>query len=62
MFPYQYDNNQNFSIMTDGEKATAVLNYLEELDSKTIINLLNPLLDDYALALLYDKLEEDGLL
>ena len=48
--------------MTDGEKATAVLNYLEELDSKTIINLLNPLLDDYALALTYDKLEEDGLL
>jgi len=49
--------------MNNGEKATAVLNYLEEeLDSKTIINLLNPLLDDYALALLYDKLEEDGLL
>ena len=48
--------------MTDGEKATAVLNYLEELDSKTVINLLNPILDDYALALLYDKLEEDGLL
>lgn len=48
--------------MTDGQKATKVLNYLEELDSTAIINLLNPLLDDYALALLYDELKEDGLL
>lgn len=48
--------------MNDGQKATKVLDYLEEQDSKTIINLLNPLLDDYALALLYDKLKEDGAL
>lgn len=48
--------------MNNGEKATAVLNYLEELDSKTIINILNPLLDDDSLALLYDQLKKDGLL
>jgi hypothetical protein len=54
--------NQTFTIMTDGQKATKVLNYLEELDSTTIINLLNPMLDDYELALLYDKLKDDGVL
>lgn len=48
--------------MTDGQKATKVLNYLEELDSTTIINLLNPMLDDYELALLYYKLKDDGVL
>ena len=48
--------------MNNGEKATALLNYLEELDSKTIINILNPLLDDDALALLYDQLVKDGFL
>ena len=54
--------HQNFKIMNNGEKATALLNYLEELDSKTIINILNPLLDDDALALLYDQLVKDGFL
>ena len=48
--------------MNNGEKATAVLDYLEEFDGKTIINILNPLLDDDSLALLYDQLEKDGLL
>ena len=47
--------------MTDGEKATAVLNYLEEQDSKTVINILNPMLDDGALALVYDGLVRDGI-
>lgn len=45
--------------MNDSEKATKVLNYLEELDSKTILHILDMLLDDYALARLYDQLEED---
>lgn len=47
--------------MTDGKKATAVLNYLEEQDSKTVINILNPMLDDEALALVYDGLVRDGI-
>ena len=48
--------------LTNGEKATAVLNYLEELDVVTVINILNPLLDDYELALLYDDLINEGRL
>jgi len=48
--------------MTNGQKATKVLDYLEGLDGKTIINILNPHLDDNVLALLFDKLVEDGLL
>lgn len=48
--------------MTDGQKATATLNYLEGLDSKTVINILNPLLDDEALAMIYDRLVEDGVM
>ena len=48
--------------MTDGEKATKVLNYLEELDSTTIVNLLNPFLTDELLAMLYDDFKQDGLL
>lgn len=46
--------------MTEQEKATATLDYLEGLDSKCVINLLNPYLDDNELALLYDQLVEDG--
>lgn len=48
--------------MTNSEKATAVLDYLEELDSRSAINALSPLIDDDDLAGLYDKLEEDGIL
>ena len=47
--------------MTNGEKATAVLNYLEKQDSKTVINILNPMLDDDALSLVYDDLVMDGI-
>ncbi len=48
--------------MTDGQKATKVLDYLEGLDGKTIINILNSQLDDNALALVFDRLVEDGVL
>jgi hypothetical protein len=37
--------------MAQGQRATAVLNYLEKQDSKTVINILNPMLDDEALEL-----------
>ena len=48
--------------LSDGEKATKVLNYLEGLDSTTIINIINPCLDDYQLAMIYDELEKEGVL
>lgn len=48
--------------MNNGEKATAVLNYLEDLDSMSVINAPNPLLDDDELTGLYDRLVEDGLI
>ena len=48
--------------MTNSEKATQVLDYLEELDSRSAINALSPLIDDDDLADLYDKLEKDGIL
>ena len=47
--------------MTDKEKATKVLNYLEGLDSECIIRILNPLLKDEQLAALHDQLERDGI-
>lgn len=46
--------------MTDGEKATAVLNYLEKQNPRTILKLLDPFLDDYPLSLLYDDLKDEG--
>lgn len=49
-------------MMTDGQKATATLNYLEGLDSKTVINILHPALDDYQLAMIYDRLVDDGVM
>lgn len=45
--------------MTTKEKASACLEELEELDTKTVINLLNEYLTDEALAQVYDKLMED---
>lgn len=47
--------------MTNKQKASQVLKYMEdELDQKTIIDLLNPLLDDDDLADLYDKFVSEG--
>ena len=48
--------------MTNGEKATAALSYLDGLDTTTVINVLNPYLDDDELAGLYDKLVSDGFI
>lgn len=48
--------------MTDKEKATAVLNYLEETDSTTVINILNALIKDEQLAGVYDNLVKEGIL
>ena len=47
--------------MTDGRKATVVLNYLEECDSKTAINILEHLIPDEQLAYLYDQMKDDGI-
>ena len=46
--------------MTDKEKATKVLNYLDEQTSSVVIGLLNPYLKDHQLADLYDNLVTDG--
>jgi hypothetical protein len=48
--------------MTNGEKATALLDYLEGLDTRTAINVLNPFLDDDELAYTYDRLVDDGVI
>ena len=47
--------------MTDGRKATVVLNYLEEREPRAILNLLNPYLSDEDLADLYFWLKRDGV-
>ena len=47
--------------MTDKQKASQVLKYMEdEMDVKTVINLLNPYLKDEQLAEIYDCLVSDG--
>lgn len=49
--------------MTDKEKASELLNFMEEeWDSKVIINALNPYLKDSDLAELYDKMVADGII
>lgn len=49
--------------MTDNQKASKVLNFMEEeWDGKTIINVLNLYLKDEDLADLYDQLKEEGFL
>lgn len=47
--------------MTDGRKATVVLNYLEECEPRKILNLLDPYLSDESLADLYYWLKRDGV-
>lgn len=47
--------------MTDKQKASAVLNHMEGLDSKTVINILSPYATDEQLAALYDELKEEGI-
>lgn len=47
--------------MTDKQKASQVLKYMEdEMDVKTVINVLNPYLKDDQLADIYDSLVSDG--
>lgn len=49
--------------MDEKKKASQVLRYMEdELDGKTIINMLNPFLKDSDLAGLYDSLVKDGII
>lgn len=47
--------------MTDGRKATVVLNYLEECDSTTVVNILSECADDYQLAMVYDRMKSEGI-
>ena len=47
--------------MTNKQKASQALQYMEdELDQHTIIQLLNPYLNDDQLADIYDSLVSDG--
>lgn len=49
--------------MTDKQKASEVLNFMEEnWDGTAIINALNPYLKDEQLADLYDKFVKEGIL
>lgn len=47
--------------MTDKQKASQVTQYMEdEMDVKTVLQVLNPLLKDEDLAAIYDQLVSDG--
>lgn len=47
--------------MTDKQKASQVMRYMEdEMDVKTVLNLLNEFITDEELAGLYDQLVSDG--
>ena len=48
--------------MTNGEKATALLSYLDGLDTTSVINVLHPFIEDDVLAAEYDKFVNDGLI
>lgn len=48
--------------MTDKEKASKLLDRLEEFDSRTVINALSCKISDEDLAEIYDTLVEDGLI
>ncbi len=47
--------------MNDKQKASAVLNYLEEQDSNVVINILQSYIPDENLAALYDKMRQEGI-
>ena len=47
--------------MTDKQKASQVMQYMEdEMDVKTVLQVLNPHLKDEDLAAIYDQLVSDG--
>ena len=47
--------------MTDKQKASQVMQYMEdEMDVKTVLQVLNPHLKDEDLATIYDQLVSDG--
>jgi len=49
--------------MTDKQKASSLLQFMEEeLDGKSIINILNPGLSDKFLANTYDSLVSEGVI
>jgi hypothetical protein len=48
--------------MTKKEKAASFLEWLEDLDSATIINVLSPYASDDDLAYLWDKNVEEGVI
>lgn len=48
--------------MTKAEKASEVLEYLEELDTRTVLKVLESFISDDDLADIYDDLEKDGLI
>ena len=43
--------------MTDKEKASKVLDFLQDLDTTCVIDILHPLISDRAFAKLYDDME-----
>lgn len=45
--------------MTTQKKASEALSKLEELESTTVVNIVNEYLTDEELADIYDKLEEE---
>ena len=47
--------------MNEKQKASAVLDYLEEQDSEVVINILQSYISDENLAALYDKMKEEGI-
>lgn len=56
-----YDCIEQPAQLTDKQKASQVLRYMEdEMDVKTVLNVLNPYLKDEQLAEVYDSLVSDG--
>lgn len=56
-----YDCIDQPAPLTDKQKASQVLRYMEdEMDVKTVLNVLNPYLKDEDLVTIYDSLVGDG--